>query len=623
MNSHLQVFVFVILFVAAGFGGYGVGRISVTINSPEKNITLEEKKTRNMSINIEHHCRLASIETCSTLSGSLFDTQAKKLKELHATTDISECAEINQAVQNCDKNYPNHYMECFYDFCEFLYYKLENGTSEFPLWLQDNFTVTKKNIEQVKANPKGNKYGCVNDERNEISVNSFCFKKHLFQSYLERIIYKRRQNSFTEFYNYLPSVSERPTILVREISDELSFEDIPNGVGVYTSYGKNVQDILNDKIRFRYEQRRYRRVHEDVFVLPSPLKVTTEVLLWMSDSSNMSEVICNVLGYKKLDADETLAFSNQKSHFGCFYNELGEKINESTNYDAVWALGKDFATSKNYLNTQSEEMRVLLKNRDFIYLEKDIQVPSEWLKLTNNIYLRKNSSRVLKRPDDESRRILQSEETEEFLREKDSFLIAENVEIYYYKWHVLRYLNYFLFYNKGLTIAENMVNMEAFRDNLFKSYIGQVFYVKFAQIPSNELVSLSFISNSECQNLIKDRNDYELIECGEFQIKLVTEEEKKVQKPESKKEDKKKEESEKEEREKAEREKEESKKEEREKELRKKEERKKAEREKELREKEESKIEEIEKELREKEERKKEEIEKNVRKKSARNDISE
>lgn len=514
MSHFLRVLGSVCLLVVAATGGYMIARILGTDDKAVEGVKdilwknkTQVKKTGGKIPVIDNHCRLASTEICSTLSETLFSRPATKLKELLSKQNSSECADVKTAVRNCEENYKYDYAECMYKFCEFTQH-LEN--TKLVFWLQDNFTVTEQNIEQVKANPKRKRYICIQkNETSAISVGAFCIKKNLFSSFSKKLSDKPIHASI--LYEFLPKNCEEPTILDKEIAKKINVYQLNDleiskeifrvhDMSVYTYYGKIVE----------------RDINEDVFILPSSLKVTPELLHWMSGSSNVSDALCNALGLRKLEEVEVEAVSNHKSDLECFY-----KLKDQNDEFEVWAFGKGIATSKNYAHIPKKAMELATTTRDVLFSHDDIDLP-EWGRFKEKIYFKKMGSRVLDISPEDFNYILKYELLSKQLKEKDAFFIIDCFDVKLpEKIYFLKHLNKCLFYNQKLNVAEYMLQMKNIRDGILKSYIGQVFYVKFAQIPGKNWTSLPYISMNECENLIINRTDFHNIKCEEFKIQSL------------------------------------------------------------------------------------------------------
>lgn len=411
---------------------------------------------------------------------------------------FTECAIVRMAEQKCNMNFYYTGMQCDFqtNTCSLIY----SDESKFQFWFQEYFNVTKTNIKQVEGNVHLDRYLCIQKDKTiGISEGAVCIRKMMLRGF----IHSFQNISFV--MEYLATNLETFTFLNRNIARQI--KEIPSTVALFTKDGKRVESSL-----------------DDVFVLPSDLRVTSELISWMRASSYLSFGICNALGLRKLDTQEIKAFDEEKEHLGCFYDESGSPIEFMAS--DVWSFGLNVATSQNYAKiTDKNALNFAIQKRSVLFLNNQIEVPNDWINLAKNIYIKKISARHLYVSPEEFENILKSNETKALLKEKGEFLIVSGT---IKDQSILKEFNYvqidsnFLFFDQKMKFVKNRLVMEDIPLNLLWSPIGFEFFVKFNHFEKDSYFYLpSWISQFECLQLKSMHFNEFYIQCGEYSIQKM------------------------------------------------------------------------------------------------------
>lgn len=475
-NTSILAVVVVVALLALGFGGYRLlEEFGIHLSNPGY---FSKKEIDKVWISrIEDNCIRASKFMCEILSITM-KKQGNEMREFITKKKFTDCAIVKMSEQNCIEPIGGKSdffsIECQKDYT--------TNPSSLCFWFQRYFNVTTQNIENVKENSHLKRYNCIHPkEKNEVEADSVCIRKTAFEN--DDL---SGYPNLTFVNKYLAENLKDYNLLSKDIAKQIKV--VPEGLSVYTKYGVKVESSID----------------EDVIVLPSKLNVTYELLSFMKSSETFGYFICNALGIKKLNEEEIKQISRAKPTTHCFHEEKTFLYSKN---QKIWAVGPDFASTRNYAEISAYDLSFAFKNQNFLFVKNKIMLPETWASLTENIHIKKKGDRVVHVTEKDFESILSSESTKTFLEKHGSLIIVGETAS-----KLLENFDYYEMENIFLFFYGNVWK------NIDEKTLSNVFWIRFfvliGKLEEGKILSIEKIHNLTCEELKSIPNRALTVECS-------------------------------------------------------------------------------------------------------------
>lgn len=325
-------------------------------------------------------------------------------------------------------------------------------------WFQDDIKLTQEIGRSKQLKLYQNRYTCIK-ENGEVGIeeNAICIRKRTIANGLNFGNHVFRNKVVIEYLaNNVKNFSRLPI----EVSRRLNLSNF-QGTSFHDDLGRktnNVESVL--------------------YVLPSSLNVTQELIPWMID---FPKAICGALGLRKLDNNEKEALPKENPHLKCFLDEKGQPITNSLS--EVWAFSPNVAESWGHAEIKQEYFQYASKQRDILFSTNHYNVTDDWVWISPNITMKKDSARLVNLEHINLDDILQYPNFVDFMNSPDGMVIIYYIPSKYNLtgWNYYRWGGAVLFYNPALKNTTD--NTLPFKNFLLNSLEGQMFVCYYCPIP--------------------------------------------------------------------------------------------------------------------------------------------
>lgn len=186
----------------------------------------------------------------------------------------------------------------------------------------------------------------------------------------------------------------------------------PDGLAYYHKYGQ-----------------KYFEWQPFTYLLPSPLKLTRELVSWIIDDSDLLDIVYNAIGLRKLDNEEIQVLPKKNPPLKYFYDESGNVLKELEKIN--WVFSDFVGTDYNHFQiTENDAFQFATRMRDVLFLITELETPDGWIKISDKIYLERNGSRCVTIVYSILSEILNSNIFNSFLQQSDAFVIMNFLYVF-------------------------------------------------------------------------------------------------------------------------------------------------------------------------------------------------